>query len=173
MSQTKIKSNTAQQRPLTEEELRFCDLYVNGGLEFAGRPKKCYIEVFGDSAAKAPSAAANYLMNRPYVLSHIKELLSSERFEMETMAVKLQVTETLKAVMNETATGDYTDRFGVPLSPAPLRAVSVNAAKALMEIFPIKHEQENKLRIEGSDGNVIFNVIVPQTPIKDGETEDS
>ncbi len=77
-------------------------------------------------------------MNKPHVLAHIKALLSSERFEMETMAVKLQVTETLKAIMDETATSDYTDRFGVPLSPAPLRAVSVNAAKALMDIFPIR-----------------------------------
>ena len=60
------------------------------------------------------------------------------------MAVKLQVTETLKAVMDETATSDYTDRFGVPL-----RAVSVNASKALMDIFPIKHKEENRRRIEG------------------------
>ena len=29
-------------------------------------------------------------MNKPHVLAHIKALLSSERFEMETMAVKLQ-----------------------------------------------------------------------------------
>lgn len=118
---------------------------------------------------KNPYASANYLMNKPHVLAHIKALLSSERFEMETMAVKLQVTETLKAIMDETATSDYTDRFGVPLSPAPLRAVSVNAAKALMDIFPIRHKEENRLRIEGSDGNVIFNVIVPQNPMTDGE----
>ncbi|WP_240141987.1 hypothetical protein [Parabacteroides merdae] len=106
------------------------------------------------------------------MLAHIKALLSSERFEMETAAVKLQVTETLKAVMDETATSDYTDRFGVPLSPAPLRAVSVNAAKALMEIFPIKHKEENRLRIEGGDGNGIFNVIVPDNSPKDEETRD-
>ena len=88
------------------------------------------------------------------------------------MAVKLQVTETLKAVMDETATADFTDRFGVPLSPAPLRAVSVNAAKALMDIFPIKHKEESRLRIEGGDGNVIFNVIVPTNPSQDEERED-
>lgn len=127
------------------------------------------MEVFGEDTVKNPYASANYLMNKPHVLAHIKALLSSERFEMETMAVKLQVTETLKAIMDETATSDYTDRFGVPLSPAPLRAVSVNAAKALMDIFPIRHKEENRLRIEGSDGNVIFNVIVPQNPITDGK----
>jgi hypothetical protein len=159
-------------KALTEEEMQFCELYVNGGLEFAGRPKKCYVEVFGGKAAKNPHSSANYLIHKPHVLAHIKALLSSERFEMETAAVKLQVTETLKAVMDETATSDYTDRFGVPLSPAPLRAVSVNAAKALMEIFPIKHKEENRLRIEGGDGNVIFNVIVPDNSSKDEETRD-
>lgn len=171
-----VQNNHMQQgggeRTLTEHELQFCELYVNGGLEFAGRPKKCYVEVFGGNAVKNPNASANYLMNKPHVLAHIKALLSSERFELETMAVKLQVTETLKAVMDETATSDFTDRFGVPLSPAPLRAVSVNAAKALMEIFPIRHKEENRLRIEGGDGGVIFNVIVPQNMPKNEEMED-
>lgn len=161
-----------EEKSLTDEELQFCELYVNGGLEFAGRPKKCYVEVFGETGSKNPSSSANYLIHKPHVLAHIKALLSSERFEMETTAVKLQVTETLKAVMDETATTDYTDRFGVPLSPAPLRAVSVNAAKALMEIFPIKHKEESRLRIEGSDGNVIFNVIVPTNPPQDEEVQD-
>lgn len=156
-------------KELTEQETMFCDLYVNGGFEYAGRPKKCYVEVFGDKT-KNPCAAANYLMKKPHVMAHIKALLSSERFEMETMAVKLQVAETLKAVMDETATTDYTDRFGVPLSPAPLRAVSVNAAKALMEIFPVKHKEENRLRIEGGDGNVIFNVVVPVNTPQDEES---
>jgi len=165
-------SENREEKTLSDEELQFCELYVNGGLEYAGRPKKCYVEAFGEKAVKNPHSAANYLIHKPHVLEHIKALLSSERFEMETMAVKLQVTETLKAVMDETATTDYTDRFGVPLSPAPLRAVSVNAAKALMEIFPIKHREENRLRIEGSDGNVIFNVIVPANTPKDEETED-
>ncbi|MCS2761533.1 hypothetical protein NXV13_10905 [Bacteroides ovatus] len=57
------------------------------------------------------------------------------------------------------------------LSGTAQGTVSVNAAKALMDIFPIRHKEENRLRIEGSDGNVIFNVIVPQNPVKDGEAE--
>lgn len=150
---------------LTDEELHFCDLYVNGGMEYAGRPSKCYKAVYGEKASKNPASSANYLLTKPHVLAHIKAMISSERLEMETMAVKLQVSETLKAVMDETATSAYEDRFGVPISPASLRAVSVNAAKALMEIYPIKHTQESKLRIEGSDGNVIFNVVVPQATV--------
>ena len=170
--QTNNIQNNPEEKPLTEHELQFCELYVNGGLEYAGRPGKCFKEVFGEKASKAPASSANYLIHKPHIYAHIKSLLSSERFEMETMAVKLQVAETLKAVMDETATTDYTDRFGVPLSPAPLRAVSVNAAKALMDIFPIKHTEENRLRIEGADGNVIFNVIVPTNPPKDEQKEE-
>lgn len=52
-------------KPLTEQELQFCNLYVNGGLEYAGRPKKCFVEVFGENAVKNPNASANYLMNKP------------------------------------------------------------------------------------------------------------
>ena len=164
--------NNPEEKLLTEQELQFCDLYVNGGAMYAGRPAKCFKEVFGEDATKYPSAAVNRMLRRPHILAHIKKLLSSDRFEMETMAVKLQVAETLKSVMDETASSDYTDRFGVPLSPAPLRAVSVNAAKALMEIFPIKHKEENRLRIEGADGNVIFNVIVPTNHPKDEQKEE-
>ena len=82
------KEKNISEKQLTEQEMQFCELYVNGGLEFAGR------------------------------------------------------------------------------------AVSINAAKAFMEIFPIRHKEENRLRIEGSDGNVIFNVIVLQTRERnEGEKE--
>jgi hypothetical protein len=91
--------------------------------------------------------------------------------ETEVLALKLQLTETLKAVMEETATARFEDKFGVSLSPAPLRAVSVNAAKALMELYPVKHVHEAKLRIEGADGSVIFNVVVPETK-KETKDED-
>jgi len=73
--------------------------------------------------------------------------------------------------MSETAKGEYVDKFGVPLSPAPLRAVSVNAAKALMEIYPIKNVQSQTGKGGNENSNIIFNVIVPQnTPPR--ETED-
>lgn len=158
-----------EDKPLTEQEIQFCDLYVNGGLDYAGKYKECYVRVFGDKKTHYPYMSAYTLVRKPNVAKYIKELMAQDQFEMETAAVKLQVSETLKSVMQETATTDYEDRFGVKLSPAPLRAVSVNAAKALMEIYPIRHKEDNRLRIEGSDGNVIFNVIVPK---KDGAQEE-
>ena len=39
--------NNPEEKPLTEQELHFCELYVNGGLEYAGRLGKCYKEAFG------------------------------------------------------------------------------------------------------------------------------
>ena len=101
-----------EEKPLTEQELQFCNLYVNGGLEYAGRPKKCFVEVFGEDTVKNPYASANYLMNKPHVLAHIKALLSSERFEMETMAVKLQVTETLRPFRCAALSGTAQGRVG-------------------------------------------------------------
>lgn len=144
---------------LSDKEEAFCNLYVYGDIDFAGQHRKCYEEVFGHT--KNPTVASRRLLEKPQIMARIKELYKLLQNETETLAVKLQVTETLKAVMEETSSATYTDRFGVTLSPAPLRAVSVNAAKALMELYPIKHIQEAKLRIEG-EGGVIFNVIVPE-----------
>lgn len=150
------------EKDLSSQEEKFCQLYVYGGQEFAGKSLKCYTEVFGDKN-KYPYAASKYLLTKPNVQSKVKELnVVLMQSEEETIAVKLQVTETLKAVMEETATAQFTDKWGVSISPAPLRAVAVNAAKALMDLYPIKHKQDAKLKIEGVDGNVIFNVIVPE-----------
>jgi hypothetical protein len=100
-----------------------------------------------------------------------KDTDNRQQADTETLALKLQLTETLKAVMEETATASYEDRFGVALSPAPLRAVAVNAAKALMELYPVKHIHETRLRIEGAGGSVIFNVVVPE--IKENGNEET
>lgn len=155
------------EQELTEEETKFCELYVGGGPGFAGDHRKCYEEVFGKE--KNVAIASRLLLARPYISARIREMIDASEFDVETIAVRLQVAETLKAVMSETSTGEYTDRFGVPLSPAPLRAVTVNAAKALMELYPIKCSQETKLRIDGGEGGVVFNVIVPQATNHENE----
>lgn len=149
-----------ENKPLTEEEDKFCELYVSGGPLYAGNHRKCYEEVFGKG--KNVPIASRLLLGRPHISARIREMIDSVQFDVETIATRLQVAETLKAVMSETSSAEYTDKFGVPLSPAPLRAVAVNAAKALMELYPIKYSQETKLRIDGGEGGVVFNVIVPQ-----------
>lgn len=153
---------------LTEKEKQFCELFVYGGIEYAGKPANCYEKVFGCEGMNT-SSASRKLMKKPEITSKIKEM--SDSLMQEHIAIKLQITETLKAVMEETATVTFEDKFGVTLSPAPLRAVSVNAAKALMELYPIKHIHETRLRIEGDKGGVTFNVVVPEIN-RDEEKED-
>ena len=133
--------------------------------------KNCFVEVFGEDTVKNPYASANYLMNKPHVLAHIKALLSSERFEMETMAVKLQVTETLKAIMD----GD--GHFGLyrPFRCAALSGTAQGRVGQCRQgadgYLPHQAQGGEPPAYRGSDGNVIFNVIVPQNPVKDGEAE--
>ena len=40
-------SGSLTDKPLTEEEDKFCELYVSGGPLYAGNHRKCYEEVFG------------------------------------------------------------------------------------------------------------------------------
>lgn len=148
-----------EEKKLSAQEEQFCQLFVNGEAGFAGKCAKCYREAFSDDSEKA-YLHARKVFSRPQVRARIKGLLAEADTDLETLAVKLQTAETLKAIMEETAEASYTDKFGVGLSPAPLRAVSVNAAKALMEIYPVKHAGEAKGKSEGNSG-VIFNVIVP------------
>lgn len=155
---------------LTKAESLFCDLYINGGREFAGQHCKCYREAFQDSGSGV-SLKSRRLLGKPHISERIKKLSEQQQTDTEAIAVKLQVTETLKAVMEETSTAKYKDKWGMDLSPAPLRAVAVNAAKALMDLYPIKHAQEAKLKLEGGgDNGIIFNVIVPQKE-NNGEEE--
>ncbi|MFR4462877.1 MAG: hypothetical protein ACLT63_19890 [Bacteroides xylanisolvens] len=86
---------------------------------------------------------------------------------METMAVWCKI-ETLKAVSGR---GGHFGLYGPFRVPSPALMSSVNAAKAMMEIFPIRHKEESRLRIEGNDGNVIFNVIVPPKTTEDDQRE--
>lgn len=145
--------------PLTAQEEQLCQLFVNGGVKFAGKHTACYREVLKDETRKA-YVAARKVFARPQVMARIKELVQEIDNETETLAVKLQIAETLKAIMEETADSSYTDKFGIKLSPAPLRAVSVNAARTLMDIYPVKHSGESKGKSEANT-SVTFNVVVP------------
>ena len=117
-----MNEDTQQNMELTAQEEAFCDLYVHGGMEFAGQILKCYRKIFGGTASMRDSAQARSLLLQPRMMARVKEMLSTEQYEMETAAVKLQVAEPLKAVMAEAATQNYIDRFGAPLSPASVVA---------------------------------------------------
>lgn len=172
---TEKGTNTQERQPekegLTTEQERFCQLYVCGGVKFAGQLVKSYKEVFGEDYQDV-NLQARQLVREPAIMARIKELAADMANETESIAVKMQITETLRSIMEETSNNNYTDRFGNKLSPAPLRAVAVNAAKALMELYPVKHVHETKFRIEGNNEGIVFNVIVPGNQTQDGETEE-
>lgn len=160
-----------EQEGLTAEKEQFCQLYVCGGLKFAGQLTKCYKEVFGEDY-KDVNIDARRLVREPLVMARIKELSAAMVDETESIAIKMQISETLRSIMEETANNNYTDRFGNKLSPAPLRAVAVNAAKALMDLYPVKHIHETKFKIEGAENGIVFNVIVPQTSNENDSAEE-
>lgn len=162
-------SQEVEGKPLTPAQEQFCQLYVCGGVQFAGKLNKCFKEVFGEDH-KDGHLQARQLVREPAIMTRIKELAADMANETESIAIKLQITETLRTILEETSNSNYSDRFGNLLSPAPLRAVAVNAAKALMELYPVKYAHETKLRIEGDNSGVVFNVIVPGNRSEDEET---
>ena len=69
-------------KPLTEEEDKFCELYVSGGPLYAGNHRKCYEEVFGKG--KNVPIASRLLLGRPHISARIREMIDSVQFDVET-----------------------------------------------------------------------------------------
>lgn len=151
---------------LSEQEIDFCDLFVYGGFGVAGDPDACYKEAFG----VVNKRNARRLMARPEVKEKIKEFIEEFKNDEENQAIamKIQITDTLQKVMKETSTDIYKTPKGHSLSPAPLRAVAVNSAKALADMYVKKQSQSHDVNLgTGGDGGIVFNVVVPQQPPTD------
>lgn len=146
------------QSMLTEQEEIFCQLFCNGGKNFAGNVVATYEEVFGKRDKNRTLIESNKLLASPAISSRIKELMTTQ-IENETYA-KRRVLETLYSIMEETREAKYKDKWGIELSPAALRSVSVNAAKAIADICGFKTGGDASVTIKG-ENNVTFNVIVP------------
>lgn len=156
-----------ENKQITEQEKLFCELFVNGTAPYAGNAVKCYSEVFKDEAINV-SHRAKVFMRRPYIKAYLSEL--EEMSAEEAKDMKRYLTQNLMRILDETSTEQFYDRNGTALSVAPLRSVAVSAAKALMDMYPVKEAQVNKLNIEGSNGEagITINVIVPDSkPIDD------
>lgn len=144
---------------LTKEEQLFCELYANGDAPFGGNAVKCYEEVFGESGKNVRSKVVTFLA-REDVQQYLNEL-EKLSFE-ETKYMKKFLTRNLVKIVEECASKEYVNRKGIPVSPAGLRAVAVNASKALMDMYPVKEAQ--RVSIEGNEegGGIVFNVIMPE-----------
>ncbi|TGX80522.1 hypothetical protein E5358_12765 [Palleniella muris] len=151
---------------LTDDEAKFCLLYVNAAAPYAGNARLCYQKVFPDAPDEIANFEAKRLMKKEAVSERIKEL-NAISFHMAEF-IKPQTTETLLKIMHECAEGTYCDKDGNEQSPAALRAVSVHAAKELNSMYGIKEEIAHKVKIEG-DGQtgMVFNLIMPETKEND------
>lgn len=158
-----------EKKQITDQEKLFCELFVNGTAPYAGNCVKCYSQVFKDDGINVGNRA-KYLLRTDRVKAYIEELEGLEAEEAATM--KRYLTQNLMKIVDECSTAQFYDRRGTALSPAPLRSVAVSAAKALMDIHPVKEAQVSKLNIEGAgESGITFNVIVPDSKPIDDPTE--
>lgn len=152
-----MESNKIQ---LSDQEILFCELYANGEAPFGGDAARCYQEVFNDSSRQAKTRATR-LLARSDIQEYLKSL--DELTYEESKYMKTFLRENLTSIVRECATAEFRDRKGILLSPAALRSVAVNAMKALMDLYPVKEAQVNKLSIDGAgEGGITFNVIMPE-----------
>lgn len=159
-------------QPVTPQEEEFCQLFCNGTRPYVGNATKCYQTVFGATSKADEAIKANLLLASPSVSARVNELMT-KRVE-DAAFLKMRVITTLTGIMDEMSTDTISDRFGVRLSSAPMRAVAVNAAREIGSIlgwhkgeqnvnFGSKEEKKKEaIHIEGGS-NVTFNVIVPKT----------
>lgn len=144
---------------LTKEERLFCELYMNGDAPFAGNATKCYEEAFDTKGGYNTRTKALKLIAREDIKEYLDEL---EKMTVEDAKyMKRFLTQTLTRIVEECSTKEYVNRKGIPVSPAALRSVAVNASKALMDMYPVKEAQ--KLSIDGGEeSGITFNIVVPE-----------
>lgn len=161
---------------LTEVEKKFCLIYTNGPAPYVGNEVRCYQLVFNDSTHEPVggmeievSLQAHEFMNREDVKDYIDKLNALS--VVNAASLRPRLTQTLLKIMDECATAKYEDKWGTELSPAALRAVAVNAAGKLTDMYGIKEDIAHKISLEGADGEgITFNLIAPQpTPKPEDE----
>lgn len=161
---------------LTEQEEKFCLMFVNGLAPYCGNAGKCYYAVFEKPNGKRKedensSFLGMKLAHKENVKERIDEL--NEFNAMTAGAIKPRVTSTLLKIMDECSTDVYEDQAGNPLSPAALRSVAVNAGKVLNDMYGIKEDIAHKIQLEGADGSgITFNVIVPEKKKNEDELDE-
>lgn len=147
-------------KTITEKENQFCELYVFGCDPYGGNARKCYADVYNCKDASKCLMKARDLMSRNDVHDYLLQLQTINR--VETGEIKQRLTEKLLHIIDETSAAEFYDRRGVKLSVAPLRAVAVQASRALMDMYPVRVAQESKLELNGNgEQGIVFNVIVP------------
>lgn len=146
---------------LTDEEAKFCLLFVNASAPLNGNAMKCYQALHPEVDDVEATTMAKTMLRKPAVKERLQELNEVNLHNADFL--RPQITETLLKIMGECAEASYYDEEGNPQSPAALRAVSVHAAKELNSMYGIKEAIAHKVSVDagGSEG-VTFNIIMPE-----------
>lgn len=160
---------------LSDKEQKFCLIYTNGPAPYNGNEVRCWQLVFNGSTTLPRGEEeveialdASKFMQRDDVKEYIDSINALSIVNASTL--RPRITQTLLKIMDECSTAQYEDRWGVKIQPAAMRAVAVNAASKLTDMYGIKEDIAHKIQIEGSDGDgITFNLIAPQPTKKDDE----
>ncbi len=160
---------------LTENEQDFCILLVEGGKQYAGNPKKCYVDTIGRDEKDIENDPflghyVNETLRRADIQGYISDLRKAIDDEANSEILRIYLKEKLLQIIEECSKATYTDRRGTKLSPAALRSVANHSIKTLMELTPsLRKDTEKDEDGENKQGGVTFNVIVPDKPEKTKE----
>lgn len=160
---------------LSDKEQKFCLIYTNGPAPYNGNKVRCWQLVFNGSTTLPRGEEeveialdASKFMQRDDVKEYIDSINALSIVNASTL--RPRITQTLLKIMDECSTAQYEDRWGIKIQPAAMRAVAVNAASKLTDMYGIKEDIAHKIQIEGSDGDgITFNLIAPQPTKKDDE----
>lgn len=160
---------------LSDKEQKFCLIYTNGPAPYNGNEVRCWQLVFNGSTTLPRGEEeveialdASKFMQRDDVKEYIDSINALSIVNASTL--RPRITQTLLKIMDECSTAQYEDRWGMKIQPAAMRAVAVNAASKLTDMYGIKEDIAHKIQIEGSDGDgITFNLIAPQPTKKDDE----
>lgn len=149
---------------LTDEEARFCLLFVNGSDKVAGNARKCYQAIYPNVDDAEAQMKAREILAKDSAKDRIKELKSVELYSADTLRPSL--TEKLLKIADECSDSVYVNgRDGTPIQPAAMRSVAVSAIKVLSDMYGIKEDVAHHISIGGDSnngGDVVFNVIMPE-----------
>lgn len=165
---------------LTDQEEKFCLVYVCGPAPYNGNAQKTYDLVYHNIVDRdrveaseearlvferekvEKTLTAHTLMMREDIKERIAQLQSESMINATTLAPRL--TASLLKIVDECSTLMVEDRWGTLVSPAAMRSVAVNAASKLMEMYGIKEDIAHKVVLESGEGDgITFNLVVPES----------
>ena len=155
---------------LTDDEAKFCLLFVNGSDKVAGNARKCYQAIYPEVDDAVAQLKAREILAKESTKETIKELRSVELYSADSLRPAL--TEKLMKIADECSDSLYiSTKTGLPANPAAMRSVAVSAIKTLSDMYGIKEDVAHHISIGGDDngGDVIFNVIMPEKRDKKDE----